>query len=95
MRMPKLGLISRHMTVYTPAGYETNKEISVLYLLYGIGGDEEAWMDLGRASPSSITSLRKTGQNNDRRHDQWHISLRRQLSGQTSDNLMVPTLGLP
>lgn len=41
----------RRLTVYTPAGYETSKEkYPVLYLLHGMGGDEEAWMTLGRAS---------------------------------------------
>lgn len=41
----------RRMTIYTPAGYETSKEkYPVLYLLHGMGGDEEAWMELGRAS---------------------------------------------
>ncbi len=41
----------RRMTVYTPAGYETGKEkYPVLYLLHGAGGDEEAWMTLGRTS---------------------------------------------
>lgn len=40
----------RRMTVYTPAGYETSGEdYPVLYLLHGMGGDEEAWQDLGRA----------------------------------------------
>lgn len=40
----------RRMTVYTPAGYETSGETyPVLYLLHGMGGDEEAWQDLGRA----------------------------------------------
>jgi enterochelin esterase family protein len=40
------------MTVYTPAGYDSNKKqkYPVFYLLHGAGGDEEAWMDLGRAS---------------------------------------------
>lgn len=43
--------MKRRMTVYTPAGYETSgKDYPVLYLLHGMGGDEEAWMDLGRAS---------------------------------------------
>lgn len=48
---PTLGM-KRRMTVYTPAGYEQNKKMSypVLYLLHGMGGDEEAWMTLGRAS---------------------------------------------
>ena len=43
--------MARRMTVYTPAGYETNKDkYPVLYLLHGMGGDEEAWIALGRAS---------------------------------------------
>jgi len=41
----------RRVTVYTPAGYETSKEkYPVLYLLHGMGGDEEAWIALGRSS---------------------------------------------
>lgn len=43
--------MSRRVTVYTPAGYENSKEkFPVLYLLHGMGGDEEAWMALGRTS---------------------------------------------
>lgn len=43
--------MERRLTVYTPAGYETSgKSYPVLYLLHGMGGDEEAWMTLGRAS---------------------------------------------
>lgn len=42
---------NRRITVYTPPGYETSKgNYPVLYLLHGVGGDEEAWMQLGRAS---------------------------------------------
>lgn len=45
----KMGL-QRRMTVYTPAGYETSgKSYPVLYLLHGMGGDENAWSELGRA----------------------------------------------
>jgi enterochelin esterase family protein len=41
----------RRVTVYTPAGYEASKEkYPVLYLLHGMGGDEEAWIALGRTS---------------------------------------------
>ena len=41
----------RRITVYTPAGYETSKaDYPVLYLLHGAGGDEEAWIALGRTS---------------------------------------------
>lgn len=39
----------RRMTVYTPAGYERGKgKYPVLYLLHGMGGDEEAWVATGR-----------------------------------------------
>lgn len=42
---------NRRMTVYTPAGYESgDKRYPVLYLLHGMGGDENAWTELGRAS---------------------------------------------
>lgn len=41
--------MKRRITVYTPAGYETSKQnYPVLYLLHGMGGDEEAWVTLGR-----------------------------------------------
>lgn len=43
---------SRRMTVYTPAGYETSgKKVKypVLYVLHGVGGDEDAWQTQGRA----------------------------------------------
>ena len=47
---PTAGL-TRRLTVYTPAGYETsNKQYPVFYLLHGIGGDENAWSELGRAA---------------------------------------------
>ena len=45
---PSLGY-DRRMTIYTPAGYENSgKRYPVLYLLHGMGGDEEAWITLGR-----------------------------------------------
>ena len=47
---PSLG-INRRMTVYTPAGYESSgKRYPVFYLLHGMGGDENAWSELGRAT---------------------------------------------
>ena len=43
--------MDRRLTIYTPPGYEkSNENFPVLYLLHGAGGDEEAWMDLGRTS---------------------------------------------
>ncbi|MBR5101231.1 MAG: esterase [Bacteroidales bacterium] len=42
----------RRLTVYTPAGYEANPKAKypVLYVLHGIGGDEDAWVTQGRAT---------------------------------------------
>lgn len=42
---------NRRLTVYTPAGYESSKaKYPVLYVLHGIGGDEDAWVTQGRAT---------------------------------------------
>ena len=47
---PTLG-ITRRITIYTPPGYETsNAQYPVFYLLHGAGGDEEAWIALGRST---------------------------------------------
>lgn len=41
----------RRMTIYTPAGYEQGKgRYPVLYLLHGMGGDEDAWSATGRVA---------------------------------------------
>ncbi len=41
----------RRMTIYTPAGYEEGKgRYPVLYLLHGMGGDEDAWSATGRVA---------------------------------------------
>ena len=43
--------MKRRITIYTPPGYEhSDAEYPVLYLLHGAGGDEEAWIALGRTS---------------------------------------------
>ena len=47
----------RRLTVYTPPGYDNSKnKYPVLYLLHGSGGDEEAWVTLGRA-PNILDNL--------------------------------------
>lgn len=47
---PRLGM-DRRITIYTPPGYEkSNETYPVLYLLHGAGGDEEAWINLGRSA---------------------------------------------
>lgn len=42
----------RRLTVYTPAGYDPcgDTRYPVLYVLHGIGGDEDAWIAQGRAA---------------------------------------------
>ena len=54
--------ISRRLTVYTPYGYENNpkKKYPVLYLLHGAGGDEEAWISMGRTA-QILDNLIETG----------------------------------
>ena len=44
--------INRRLTVYTPYGYEADSKTKypVLYLLHGAGGDEEAWISMGRTA---------------------------------------------
>jgi enterochelin esterase-like enzyme len=42
---------NRRITIYTPPGYEgSDEKYPVLYLLHGAGGDEEAWITLGRTA---------------------------------------------
>uniref|UniRef100_S0DE28 Carbohydrate esterase family 1 protein n=1 Tax=termite gut metagenome TaxID=433724 RepID=S0DE28_9ZZZZ len=41
----------RRITIYTPPGYEKSSQTyPVFYLLHGSGGDEEAWIALGRTA---------------------------------------------
>jgi enterochelin esterase family protein len=49
---PTLKMGQRRMYVYLPAEYKKkpNAKYSVLYLLHGGGGDEDAWVNMGRAS---------------------------------------------
>ncbi len=50
MHSDKLGH-DRRMTIYTPPGYaDGDQRYPVLYLLHGMGGDENAWSELGRAA---------------------------------------------
>lgn len=43
--------MQRRITIYTPPGYESGRSgYPVLYLLHGMGGDEDAWITLGRAT---------------------------------------------
>lgn len=42
----------RRMSIYTPPGYNPcgKARYPVVYILHGIGGDENAWLELGRAA---------------------------------------------
>lgn len=46
------GMPKRRMSIYTPPGYEDGSEgnYPVLYLLHGSGGDENSWLEMGRAA---------------------------------------------
>ena len=58
---PTLGM-DRRMSVYTPAGYEKGKgRYPVLYLLHGMGGDEDCWQEFGRAHELNPLAWRKPG----------------------------------
>lgn len=43
---------NRKATVYTPPGYSSDNKYNVLYLLHGIGGDENEWVD--QMNPKNI-----------------------------------------
>lgn len=49
---PTLHMAERRMDVYLPPDYlsSPNKKYPVLYLLHGAGGDEDAWVTMGRAN---------------------------------------------
>ena len=46
----------RRLSVYTPAGYNPTAKTRypVLYVLHGIGGDEDAWIAQGKAKPMIV-----------------------------------------
>lgn len=47
---PTLGM-DRRLSIYTPPAYaDSDKKYPVLYLLHGAGGDETAWLELGRTA---------------------------------------------
>ena len=48
---PTVGTSQRRMFIYTPPNYnKSNKKYPVMYLLHGGGGDEEVWVNRGRAN---------------------------------------------
>lgn len=86
----------RRMTVYTPAGYETSgRNYPVLYLLHGMGGDENAWSELGRAT-QILDNLIAEGKARPMIVVMPNGNIAMQAApGETADGLIVPTTDLP
>ena len=92
---PTAGL-TRRLTVYTPAGYETSgKNYPVLYLLHGIGGDENAWSELGRAA-QILDNLIAQGKAEPMIVVMTNGNISQEAApGETSEGFTVPTMMLP
>ena len=92
---PTAGL-SRRCTVYTPAGYETSgKQYPVLYLLHGIGGDANAWSELGRAT-QILDNLIAQGKAEPMIVVMTNGNISQEACpGETSEGFKVPTMMLP
>ena len=92
---PTAGL-TRRLTVYTPAGYEASgKEYPVLYLLHGIGGDENAWSELGRAA-QIMDNLIAQGKAEPMLVVMTNGNISQEACpGETSEGFRVPTMMLP
>ena len=88
--------ITRRLTVYTPAGYETSgKEYPVFYLLHGIGGDENAWSELGRAA-QIMDNLIAQGKAEPMILVMTNGNISQEACpGETSEGFKVPTMMLP
>ena len=88
--------ITRRLTVYTPAGYETSgKTYPVLYLLHGIGGDENAWSELGRAT-QIFDNLIAQGKAEPMIVVMTNGNISQEAApGETSEGFTVPTMMLP
>ena len=89
--------LTRRLTVYTPAGYETSgkKEYPVLYLLHGIGGDENAWSELGRAA-QILDNLIAQGKAEPMLVVMTNGNISQEACpGETSEGFKVPTMMLP
>ena len=88
--------ITRRLTVYTPAGYETSgKDYPVFYLLHGIGGDENAWSELGRAA-QIMDNLIAQGKAEPMILVMTNGNISQEACpGETSEGFKVPTMMLP
>lgn len=60
---PRSGMSQRRMSIYTPPGFspsDRRTRYPVLYIMHGIGGDENAWIDGGRL-PQVLDNLIASG----------------------------------
>lgn len=92
---PTLGM-KRRLTVYTPAGYEKSKaSYPVFYLLHGMGGDEEAWISLGRTA-QILDNLIAQGKAKPMIVVMTNGNASQEAApGETSYGLVPPTIALP
>lgn len=92
---PTAGMM-RRCTVYTPAGYETSKKkYPILYLLHGMGGDEQAWSELGRAV-QILDNLIAEGKAKPMIVVMPNGNISQEACpGETSEGFKVPTMQLP
>ena len=92
---PTAGM-KRRMTVYTPAGYEdSGKRYPVFYLLHGMGGDENAWTELGRAA-QILDNLIAQGKAKPMILVMTNGNISQEAApGETSAGYMVPNFRLP
>lgn len=86
----------RRLTIYTPAGYEESKnKYPVLYLMHGMGGDEEAWSALGRAA-QILDNLIAQGKAKPMIMVMPNGNISQQAApGESTDGFYKPTMQLP
>lgn len=87
---------NRRMSVYTPAGYESGKtKYPVFYLLHGMGGDEEAWLTLGRAA-QILDNLIASGKAKPMIVVMTNGNASQEAApGESADGLLKPNMNLP
>ncbi len=93
---PTAGM-KRRMTVYTPAGYETSgTKYPVFYLLHGMGGDEEAWITLGRTAQILYNLSRVRGKAEPMIVVMTNGNISQEaVPGETQYGLKAPSMSLP
>ena len=92
---PSIGT-TRRVAIYTPPGYERSEaRYPVLYLLHGIGGDEEAWLESGRAA-QILDNLIADGRAEPVIVVMPNGNVAQEAApGMSSDGFVVPTFDLP